>query len=357
MAMRARPGAVAAALAGAAALACQAAPPPEPPAPAPLSASFDAQRAWADLVALAEIGPRTMGSEGARRARSYLVERLEETGLSVVEQGFRVERGETSPPLALVNVAARIPGESRDVFLLVAPYDTRPSDDLTLAGVNDGSSGAAVLLELARVLSARPLPYTTWLVFLEGEAPAPEAGLAAPPSHFGSRALAQRLTARDVLAQVRLAVVLNRVCDADLRVARDLVSHRIYREEFWRAAARLGRADAFPPGARFEAPAASHQALADAGLRRVVALVDSSEGVEDIAGSVEPDDLEHCSKSSLDAVGRVTLEALGSIGRRLAKIDRFAESPLEATEDFDLGVSSPPAPAERSPEGKAEEAP
>ena len=43
--------------------------------------------------------------------------------------------------------------------------------DPEYVGANEGASGAALLLELARVIAEKPLPYTTWIVFLDGEAP------------------------------------------------------------------------------------------------------------------------------------------------------------------------------------------
>jgi hypothetical protein len=275
-----------------------------------------------------------MGTEGVRRAGDYILGELAKLGLEVIEQEFEVRRGEQDEaPIALRNLGAEIPGSSGDAFLLVAPYDTRRYESFRFLGVNDGGSGAALLLEIARVLAADPLPYTTWLIFLDGEAPlAPDSVSVADPSHFGSLALAKRIREKGMLAGIRLALVLNRVCDADLRVARDLHSHRIYREEFWRAASRLGHSDAFPPDGSFESPEASHHELAAAGLHRVVALVDSSFGGNEPPGlyaGTEDDDLEHCSADSLEAVGKVALEALDKISQRLAKIDRFAESPLE----------------------------
>jgi glutaminyl-peptide cyclotransferase len=323
-------------------LACQSSPPPAARVPAPpaeRAEAFEAQRAWEHLSTLAEIGPRVMGTEGVRRAGDYILDELAKLDIEPIEQEITARRGEQDEePLALRNIAAKIPGRSSDVFLLVAPYDTRRYESFRFLGVNDGGSGAALLLEIARVLAADPLPYTTWLVFLDGEAPlAPGSVPVASPSHFGSRALANQLHEEGVLAGVRLALVLNRVCDADLRVARDLLSHRIYREEFWRAAARLGRSDAFPPGASFESPVASHYALAAVGLRRVVALVDTSFGGDEPPGlyaGTEDDDLEHCSADSLEAVGKVALEALDKISQRLAKIDRFAKSPLEGTSEL-----------------------
>ncbi len=369
-------------------LACQSSPPPAERAlagPAKRAEAFEAQRAWDHLTTLAEIGPRVMGTEGVRRAGDFIAGELAKLDLEVVEQEITVRRSEPEQEqqeqeakqeqeeLALRNIAAKIPGPSSDVFLLLAPYDTRRYENFRFLGVNDGGSGAAVLLEIARVLAADPLPYTTWLVFLDGEAPlAPSSVPVAPPSHFGSRALARRLQERRVLSGVRLALILNRVCDADLRVARDLLSHRVYREEFWRAAARLGRTDAFPPGASFESPVASHHALAAVGLRRVVALVDTSFGGDEPPGlyaGTEDDDLEHCSADSLEAVGKVALQALDKISQRLAKIDRFAAAPLEEPGELTFesiavpeAKGAPPAAAgddaatPSAPEGDAEAA-
>jgi hypothetical protein len=323
-------------------LACQSSPPPAarvPAAPAERAAAFEAQRAWGHLSALSEIGPRAMGSEGVRRAGDYIVGELAKLDLEIIEQEFTARRDEQDEePVSLRNIAAKIPGPSSDILLLVAPYDTRHYDSFRFLGVNDGGSGAALLLEIARVLAANTRPHKSWVVLLDGEAPRASSSVpVAPPSRFGSRVLAQQLREQGVLPGIRLALVLNRVCDADLRVARDLLSHRIYREEFWRAAARLGRSDAFPPGASFESPVASHHALAAVGLRRVVALVDTSFGGDEPPGlyaGTEDDDLEHCSADSLEAVGKVTLEALDKISQRLAKIDRFAESPLEGPSDL-----------------------
>ena len=203
--------------------------------------------------------------------------------------------------------------------------------------MHDGASGAAVLLELARVIAAEPLPYTTWFVFLDGEAlPSSADGT---PDPIGSRVFALLLSERAAVEQVRLAVVLNRVCDPDLKIARDLGSHRIYREEFWRAAARLGHADAFQRDGAFASPEASHGPLVRAGLRRVVALVDTSHGGDSPPGpyaGTEDADLEHCSAESLGVVGRVVLAGLSTIGARLARIDRFADSPVAGAEALRL---------------------
>ena len=126
-----------------------------------------------------------------------------------------------------------------------------------------------------------------------------------------------------------MMIYLNRVGDADLRIARDLMSHRIYREEFWKAAAALDRTRAFPRDAACEHAGIAHRYFAPLGLRPIVSIVDLS-----FAGAQPPglyagtaqDTIERCSPESLETVGVVVLGALDAISERLSKIDRFAES-------------------------------
>ena len=67
-------------------------------------------------------------------------------------------------------ILAVMPGESDDLVVLAAPFDSAPFESFTHVGANNGASGAALLLEMARVLSVDPIPYTVWFAFLDGEA-------------------------------------------------------------------------------------------------------------------------------------------------------------------------------------------
>jgi hypothetical protein len=356
--------------------------PAVPPAPPPpvhvLPDALAPGSAWSYLEALSAIGPRVSGSAGAERARSTIADKLAALGIQVEDDlplpqpaagdAAASEAGAASgtPSAAAAepapaeagpeprNLVGVIPGASEDLILLVAPYDSPPSEVPGSIGANDGASGAAVLLALAGTLAEAPLPYTTWLVFLDGEA----ADAAGTGGLRGSAAVARRLALSGHARRVRLLLVLNRVCDQDLRVARDLLSNRAYREEFWRAAQRLGYRELFEQE-RFEQPRASHWPFLGVGVRSV-ALVDTSVAGEDPSGppaESPPDDLAHCSPQSLASVSAVSLDALEAISRRLAKIDRFSAAP-----DLALTRSAPeeaaPSEAAADPwDGRAGEAP
>jgi glutaminyl-peptide cyclotransferase len=346
------------------AVACAAAPvepPPPPPAPEGGAApAFSADQAWEHMRRLTEIGPRASGTEGAAQARAYIRKALEALGLEVVALPTTVPLADGSA-IEIQSLVAVIPGASPDLFVLATPYDSRYFDSFEFVGANGAGSGVAVLLELARVLSQQPLPYTTWVVFLDGEAPlgrgSPEQ---ASMAWIGSTELARAWSQDGRLDAIRLLLYIAQVGDADLRIARDLRSHRGYRETFWDVARRLGHADVFVPGQGYEAPAAGHLPFLARGVRRAVLIMDTSFGGDEPPGfyaDTEDDTLERCSPQSLGTVGEVTLESLREIGARLAKIDHFAGAPLQGVAPVPLQpgisgatpVSEPEAPSTSEP--------
>lgn len=341
------------ALAAAVLLACTPSPAPAPPARQPggqeaggRAAAFSSERAWRDLEALAAAGPRVPGSDGAERARAIIREELEALGLKVITRSLRISVGSDEPQeFEIQNLQTTIPGESSDLIILAAPYDSAFDESVVYPGVNDGASGPALLLELARVLVRDPLPYSVRLYFLDGEAPIGRGGAdEAAVGLLGSSAEARALAERGEVAKVRLLLLFNRVSDADLRIAKDRFSHRTHRDAIWRAAANLGYGEFFPTDSAFEAPHAGHRAFIESGVRPSVAIVDPSLGAPGAAAGAhtEDDTLARSSAESLEIVGRVALAGIEDITARLRKIDRYAEVPVEA--------DPPPAEAATEPE-------
>ena len=334
---------------------------PTPPAEA-LPAEFSGEAAWGELEMLAALGARPSGSAGAEAARRRIRDYLERYEIPV-EEVVTTATPDGLPALTLTHLLARLPGPSSDRFVLVAPYDSGVHEGFEFIGTNDGASGTAVLLEVARVLAAREFPYSVDILFLEGEGRLGRGeGSVADSRWWGSRSLAAAWEASGQLDDVRLLVSVNQVCDAQLAIARDLGSHRNYREEFWRAARRLDETASFVPHVRYETFESSHVAFRNRGLRSVVGLADTSFGGSqppgDFAGTA--DDLPvQCAEESLVSVGRVVIEALETIGARLAKIDRFTRrpEPTRPTAEADPeDASTEPAPSAPVEDAAAEPA-
>ena len=322
---------------------------------------FSGALAWADLEDLAD-GPRALGSDGAEAARGHITARLAAAGIAV-ETLTTTAESKGFGPLALTHLVATLPGSSPDRIVLIAPYDSGQYDGFSFIGANDGASGAAVLLELARALKGRTLPYTVEFVWLEGEGRIGHGtGDERELRWLGSRGLAERWAETGHLQGIRLLVSFNRVCDADLRIARDSGSQRELREEFWRVARHLGFTDVFAPTRGYESVETSGAAFRDHGVRPVVAIEDTAFGGDEAPGiyAGEDDVLQHCAPESLDVVGRVAIETVTTIATRLAKIDRFARTPAaepetpskQPAEHGDAGAA-PPAPAPPEPPAEA----
>jgi len=313
----------------------------ETPGPGSSAAGTDS-RAFRDLEALAELGPRVAGTEGAARARELLRERLEALGAEVRELRLPLERPDAEP-VELVHLVGRLPGASEDVVMLGAHYDSFPAEGYV--GANTAASGPAAVLELGRRLAERERPYTALLVLVDGDA-LPRRPGGDGPAHLGSEQLAGALAEEGVLGRVRVAFFFDGVADRDLRIARDLRSHRSYREVVWETARELGADDVFPPEAGFEAPEGTHRAFLDQRLRRVVALVDDQLG-GDPAGAQAPvpgDVPEACSPVGLEVVTDVAAAALRRIERRLVKIDGFVASGRAPAEAPEAAAPEPAAP-------------
>ena len=328
------------------------APSPGPPPPA---RTFDSERAWSHLLALTAIGPRVAGTPGGREAAEYVRGQLTGLGFEVLEQSVplappaeappdaptphAVGEGDAAgpPPATTQNLRVVLPGESSDLLILAAAYDTPPFEEFAFVGANHSAAPTAVLLELARVLHERPLPYTTWIVFFGGEATRVDAS-GQKRKRRGSQTFVGSLQEEDLLPRVRFALVLDQVGDADLTLSRDLSSHRLYREIFWKAGRRLGYTEAFRREPSFLAFETSHYSFVERGMSNVVVLSDLTYGGEEPPGTywnTEEDTPEHCSAESLEAVGVVSLAALDEIAELLLKVDRFAtyEGPEPASPD------------------------
>lgn len=131
--------------------------------------TFDQARAWAHLNAQVDFGPRHPGSDGHELCRQWLGTQLRAVSGDVSEQTFPVHAG-TGQDFTGVNILATFPASRQtggDTLLLGAHWDTRPVADEDpdpdrrgdpILGANDGASGVAVLLELARLFHANPPP-------------------------------------------------------------------------------------------------------------------------------------------------------------------------------------------------------
>lgn len=199
--------------------------------------AFDAQRAYQDAVYQMDLGPRTPGSSAHQSTIEYIQNQLEAAG-------WQVETQETTfKDQPVQNITAKR-GESANPILIAAHYDSRmiadqdPDETLRsqpVPGADDGASGVAVLLEMARVLPASEK--NVWLVFFDSE---DQGQIAGWDWLYGSEAYAQSL---QVTPQA--VVVIDMIGDKDLNIYREKSSTRSLVDEIWASAAALGYGSQF----------------------------------------------------------------------------------------------------------------
>src|SRR5262249_47845234 len=160
-------------------------------------------------------------------------ERLRQAGWLVEAQTFRA-----GPPggktVAMVNLISRRSAAASPV-LLITHYDTKNFDEQTFVGANDGASGVAVLLELARATAADQPPLPLELAFVDGEE-AFGRSIDDVDGLYGSKALARKMAEDGEVAKLRAVVLVDMVGDKDLNLALDLGSSSALRERFDAAA-------------------------------------------------------------------------------------------------------------------------
>jgi len=127
----------------------------------PAASSFDGRRAYEWVERQTAFGPRAPGTAGHDSCFAFLDATLRRLAPVVVADTFHYTVPSLGRDVTLYNVVARFRPEATQRVLLGAHWDTRLWADLDrdpvrrrepILGANDGASGVAVLLELARVL-------------------------------------------------------------------------------------------------------------------------------------------------------------------------------------------------------------
>jgi len=212
---------------------------PAPPM-TPIVEHFDGGVAYQHVLDQVGFGPRPTGSQANRQTGDYIISQLEAAGWTVEVQDF-----------TYMGVAARnIIGRAGDgpVAIIGAHYDTRRQADNDpdparrtepVMGANDGASGTAVLLELARVLDRKALRNQIWLAFFDAE---DNGRLDGWEFIAGSRYMAEHLSVTPAFV-----IVADMIGDADQQIYKERNSTPALQDRVWAIAARLDYQDYFIP--------------------------------------------------------------------------------------------------------------
>jgi len=188
--------------------------------------SFDSVRAYGFLETQVAFGPRVPGSDAHKEAAKWLEARLQEHSDRVSVQSFSTEYNGSQ--VEMFNLIASFYPDKPERVLLCAHWDSRYKADQdpdranqqkAVPGANDGASGVAVLLELARIISESEPQTGIDIAFFDGEDGGDEGE--ADRWLLGSRHFAKTMPPG---YRPKHAILLDMIGDSDLGLSSDVNS-------------------------------------------------------------------------------------------------------------------------------------
>lgn len=226
--------------------------------PAPVA--FDVDTAMKHLTAQCDFGPRVPNSTAHRRCGDYIAAHFRHYGLQVTEQRTTLT-GWDGRRLECRNIIAAYRPEASERVVIAAHWDSRPwanedpdstKHNTPVPAANDGASGVAVLLELARLVdSLSPAVGVDFICFDLEDYGAPDPDKGADDGSdwcLGSRYWAEQALQSGYRA--RYGVLLDMVAGQDARFCYEGFSKRYaeaLQQRLWQTAADIGAGHLFLP--------------------------------------------------------------------------------------------------------------
>lgn len=203
-----------------------------------IGSGFNGSQAFQFAKYQVDLGPRTTGSKAHVQAVQWMQTQLQDMGWTVTLQNGVMDNH------ALVNVIAE-KGKGKQWIVLGAHYDSRLKADqdrnqafqLTpVPGADDGASGVAILLELAKTLPV-PQNIRLTLVFFDAE---DNGDIDNWDWLLGSEYYVSQLEDKPTEA-----IILDMVGDASLNIYKEKNSNQAINDSIWNEAATLGYGQQF----------------------------------------------------------------------------------------------------------------
>ena len=280
---------------------------------------FDGERAFKDLVKQVEFGPRIAGTESHNKTREFLVSELKKYSDLVSEQNFKyTDKHDTTKIYDCTNIVASFNTSSniKERVLLCAHWDSRPWADqdpdtskrnMPVPAANDGASGVAVLLEMARIFKSDMPDIGVDIVFFDLEDIGDEIEDNPDPVKNPFGIGAEMFVEQNPEYRPAFGILLDMVGDKNLSIPKELNS--IARagqivDKIWAAAKKVG-ASAFKDE-RGSAIMDDHIPF----IKKFIPVVDIIHYPFPESWHTTGDTPDKCSPESLQQVGNVLVEVI-----------------------------------------------
>ncbi len=268
---------------------------PAPPPPA-VHSSFSGDDAYAMLTAQCDLGPRPPNTAAHDKCEALILKDLTPYTDRVVLTPFTFRDDARHVTLHLTNILGVINPMATKKVMLFTHWDTRPTADNDLdhkdrpiVGADDGASGTAVLLELARVFHQKRPDVCVELLFVDGE----DWGPGDDKMYLGAIHFAQNPGPY----RPSYAILLDMIGDKNVTIHREIDSqgaHPELNDMVWNAADALGDGAHFPDDTKWQI-SDDHDSFNAAGIP-AIDLIDFDypywHTLQDTADKCSPDSLK-----------------------------------------------------------------
>lgn len=270
--------------------------------------AFSGDEAYSFLKAQCDFGPRKPGTDAHEKCRDFILHTLTPYVDKVDTQKWTWRDDSRGVTLPFTNIIGVINPSATRKIMLFTHWDTRPTADQELdasnkqkpiLGADDGASGTAVLLELARVFHQQKPNVCVELLFVDGE----DWGPGEDKMYLGAIHFAQN----PGVYKPEYAILLDMIGDKDLNVYREKSSEfyaPLLDNKVWSAAAALGYTQQFPNAPKWQI-SDDHDSFNAAGIP-AIDLIDFDYAYWHTLG----DTPDKCSAQSLKVVGDVCEKVL-----------------------------------------------
>ncbi len=290
--------------------------------------AFSADSAYSFIKQQVAFGPRVPGSEAHSLCSDWFIEKLNEFGADTVIILKSQATAWDGARLPIKNIFARFNTKAKDRIILTAHYDTRPWADndpdpsnrnTAIDGANDGASGVAVILEIARNLGEKTPEIGVDILLNDcedyGVRQDVDTDITDSESTWclGTQAFVEDLP-YSITEIPRFGILLDMVGGENARFNPEYFSSHLAEAptaKVWAIAHKLGLAEQFP--SKIGNPITDdHLPLIRAGIptTNIIENCNPQSGVFPPTWHTVNDNITHIDPSSLDAVGRVVLNVI-----------------------------------------------
>lgn len=282
--------------------------------------AFDAANAYANIEEQLAFGTRVPGSEGHTKVINWIESKLKSYNAKVIKQDFEASFF-NKRNVACTNIIGQLNPLAAKRILLAAHFDTRmvaekddERQDEPIPGADDGGSGVAVLLEIARLINENGIDIGVDFIFFDAE----DQGESGATGKASSWAMGSQYWSKKIVPsgyKAKFGILLDMVGSDKATFGKEEYSTRFAPQEqqkIWELAKNMGYSDFFRDeayGPVYDDHIAVNQ---NAGIRMVDIINQSPEDRSSFGfyHHTHDDDIDVISKRTLQVVGQVVTSVI-----------------------------------------------